>query len=101
MKQTVEITFETEETIVLCEGPNVRAAFCLCCGEQVLMVSPQTVAAISNLTEREVFRLLEYNRIHFSETDRVLICMKSVAELQRSLTRDADRKPGTGGTLLE
>jgi hypothetical protein len=65
------------------------------------MVSPQTVTAISNLTEREVFRLLEYDRIHFSETDRVLICMKSVAELQRSLTRDADRKPGTGGTLLE
>src|SRR5688572_23728417 len=101
MKQTVEITFETEETIVLCEGPNVRAAFCLCCGEQVLMASPQLVAAISNLTEREVFRLLEHDRIHFSETDRVLICMKSVAELKRSQSRDADRKPGPGGMLLE
>jgi hypothetical protein len=101
MKQKAEITFETEETIVFREGSCIRSIFCPACGERVLMASPQAIAAISNLTEREIFRLLEYDRIHFSETDRVLICMKSVAALQRSLTRDADRKLGTGGTLHE
>ena len=101
MKQKAEITFVTEETIVFREGPCMRSAFCSACGERVLMASPQTIAAISNLTEREIFRLLEHNRIHFSETDRVLICMKSVAALQRSIGRDADRKPGTGRMLHE
>lgn len=78
MKQKGEITFETEETIVFREGPCIRSAFCPTCGERVLMASPQTIAAVSSLTEREIFRLLERDKIHFIETDRVLLCIRSV-----------------------
>ncbi|MFN2412647.1 MAG: hypothetical protein ABR535_06285 [Pyrinomonadaceae bacterium] len=80
MKQTAEITFETEETIVLRQGSAIVVEFCSGCGERVLMASPQTIAVLSGVSEREIFRLVEANQIHFAETGCILICMKSANE---------------------
>ena len=85
MKQETEITFEIEETIVLRASSTVLTAFCPVCGEPVLMVSPQAITAISGLTEREIFRLVETNKIHFAETGRILICLKSINELIKKI----------------
>lgn len=91
MKQRAEITFETEETIVLREGSRVQTEFCSGCGESVLMAPPQTTAALSNLTEREIFRLVEGNKIHFSESGHILICLRSITELLKELDSTANK----------
>lgn len=78
MKQKTEIIFESEETIVLRQVKPTLTAFCPQCQAQVEMASPQTIAASTDFTEREIFRLIENQRVHFVETDRVLICLNSL-----------------------
>ena len=81
MKQRGQITFETEETIVLHEGSMPEKQFCPECDATVLMVAPRAAAAVSGFTEREVFRFLESGKIHFTENEPILICLSSVGDL--------------------
>jgi hypothetical protein len=77
----MEITFETEETVVLREGSRVSIEFCLECGGDVLMATAHTVAFLSGTTERYIFRMLEADLLHFTENDRVLICLESAKSI--------------------
>lgn len=83
MSKRFEIKLETEETIVLREGSKIMTAFCPSCGEGVLMASPQVISVLSGITEREVFRLLEVGKIHFTETGGVLICLNSLRHFRK------------------
>jgi len=74
----MEITFETEETVVLREGSKVSVEYCSKCGREVLMATPHAVAFLSGVSERHIFRMLEANLLHFTENERVLICLESV-----------------------
>ena len=74
----MEITFETEETVVLREGSKVSIEYCPNCGCDVLMATPHAAAFLSGLSERHIFRMLEASRLHFTEHERVLICLESV-----------------------
>jgi hypothetical protein len=74
----MEITFETEETVVLREGSKVSLDHCPDCGREALMATPQAAAFLSGMSEREIFRLLEADLLHFTENGRVLICLESV-----------------------
>lgn len=78
MKQHAEITFETEETVVLREGSKVCAVHCSNCGRSVLMGTPQAAAFLSGVSEREIFRWVELNLLHFTEFGRVMICFDSL-----------------------
>ncbi|MBC7899863.1 MAG: hypothetical protein H7070_07385 [Saprospiraceae bacterium] len=82
MKQRAEITFETQETIVLREGSKILTVFCPKCRKNVLMAAPQAIAILLGSTEREIFRLVEAGKIHFTETGRVLVCLKSLNEFR-------------------
>ncbi len=75
----MEITFEVEETIFLHQGGHRLREFCPFCEALVEMVSPYLIAFISGISEREIFRLIEAKKIHFIETDRVLICYNSLS----------------------
>jgi hypothetical protein len=44
------------------------------------MSTPQGAAILTRSTERGIYRLVETGKIHFVETDRVLICLKSLTE---------------------
>jgi hypothetical protein len=90
MKQKGEITFEIEETIILRQGERKVKSFCPHCAALVEMASPYLTAMISNLSEREIFRLIERGRIHFIETNRVLICLDSLPISTKSLPKRAD-----------
>ena len=84
MKNQSEITFEIEETIVVRDGvPAIL--FCERCMRKVPMSTPQTAALLSGMTEREIFRLLESELVHFSEGGRVLICLESVRLLGKEI----------------
>ncbi|MDQ3749982.1 MAG: hypothetical protein M3367_13380 [Acidobacteriota bacterium] len=78
MKQKTEITFEVEETTVLRQEVRKFEAFCPQCQTLVEMFAPQIAAALSGLSEREIFRLIENERVHFVETDRVFVCRNSL-----------------------
>lgn len=79
MKNPTEITFETEDTIVLREGSRVCVEYCSGCGKEALMASPQAAGLLAGAGEREIFRLLEAGFLHFSERVRVLICLESLS----------------------
>jgi len=79
MKRRAEIIFEIEETTVLRQAERIINAFCSQCAKRVEMASPQTIADLSDYTEREIFRLVEAGKIHFIETGRILICLDSLA----------------------
>lgn len=78
MKQKTEITFEVEETIILRQVAETLTSFCPRCQVLVEMTTPQIAAALANLSEREIFRLIETGWLHFVETERVLICLNSL-----------------------
>ncbi len=48
------------------------------------MAAPQVAANAAHLTEREIYRLVETNNVHFVETDRLVICLKSLSRLQNN-----------------
>lgn len=79
MKRRAEITFETEEWVVLREGAQVSKIYCDGCGKFVVMATPYAAAIARGLTEREVFRLLENGSVHFAELERVFVCLPSLS----------------------
>lgn len=78
----MEITFETEETVVLREGAKVSVEHCNACGHNVLMGTPQAAAFLLGVSEREIFRWVESGVLHFTEYDRVMICLDSLKLIQ-------------------
>lgn len=79
MKQKAAITFESEETIVLKHRrKKVSVYFCPGCEAMVEMISPDVLALLTGISEREVFRLIENGQVHFVETERVFVCRDSL-----------------------
>ena len=78
MRRKAEITLEVEETIILRQVAETLTAFCTHCRASVEMITPQHAAALFDLSEREIFRLMEAGKIHFIETDRVYVCRDSL-----------------------
>jgi hypothetical protein len=77
MNRKTEIEIELEETVVY-RRPNERfETFCLECQALVEMAAVPLAAVLMHMTEREIYRLVETGEVHYVETDRVLICLKS------------------------
>ena len=74
MKQKAQITFEQHETVVLKQSGSHVLEFCRNCGEEVLFVTPEILAAMTESSEREVFRLVEAGVIQFVERKRTYAC---------------------------
>jgi hypothetical protein len=81
MKQKTEIEIELNETVLYSRRGERFETFCPQCRSLVEMATPQVAAILSRSTEREIYRLVETNKLHFVETDRVLICLKSLTDL--------------------
>ena len=75
MNQRAEITFETEETVVLRNSGQFLRGFCPACRDEVHLFPPELLASITGSSEREVFRLLEAGRVDFVETRRIYACI--------------------------
>jgi hypothetical protein len=83
MKQKTEIEIELNETVAYSRRSERFETFCPNCKSLVEMAAPQVAAILTQTTEREIYRLVETNKIHFIETDRVLICLKSLTDLPK------------------
>lgn len=90
MKRKMEITLETEELVSI-KARRSFTGFCKLCRAQVEMLTAETAAALSGLSERRIFRLIENGEIHFVEAERVFICRNSIesyAEILKEKRRD-------------
>lgn len=74
MKQRAEITFESEEIIVLKHGGKLMTQFCPRCQKIVDMLSPVVLSLVTGASEREIFRLVEAEAIYFVEVKGIVAC---------------------------
>ena len=80
MNQKTEIEIAFSETIAYSKRQERFEAFCPECKSLVEMTTPQIAAILTRSNEREIYRFIETGKVHFVETDRVLICLKSLTE---------------------
>lgn len=78
MKQKTEIEIELSETVMYSRRGDRFETFCPQCKSIVEMATPQIAAILTHTTERGVYRLIETGKVHFVETGRVLVCVKSL-----------------------
>lgn len=81
MSKTTEIEIELSETIAYSLPGERFETFCTQCEALVEMVATRSAAILTHKTEREIYRLVETGEVHFIETDRVLVCMKSLSDI--------------------
>lgn len=82
MNQRAEIVFEKEETVLLRQTSATINEFCCDCGAFTDMATPEALAMISGMSEREIFRLIEAGEVHFYEGPKVYVCLNSVAVIK-------------------
>jgi len=82
MKQKTVIELELNETIAYSRSSERFETYCPECETQVEMASPHIAAVLIHSTEREIYRLVETNDVHFMETLGVVICLKSLRRYQ-------------------
>jgi len=80
MTKTNQIEIELNETVAYSRASEKFECFCPGCKALVELATPQVAAIITRITEREIYRLVETNEVHFVETDRVLVCLKSLTQ---------------------
>jgi len=74
MKQRTEITLEQRETVILRQSEGHIEEYCLRCQARIRFVTPEILAGLSSVSEREIFRLIEEGQICFVETQRLYAC---------------------------
>ena len=85
MTQQTQIEIELSETIAYSRRSERFETFCPQCKSLVEMSTPQIAAILTRSNEREIYRLIETDKVHFVETDRVLICLNSLTEFKEKI----------------
>ena len=83
------IVVEIDERIAVNNAEQQFEAFCSECKKMTEMATPKTACALTEISEREIFRLIERKQIHFIENARVLVCLASL----RNLKGDSNTTP--------
>jgi len=75
-----EIILERTRSVTIRFGDESGEIFCPVCEELIRFITVDQAATISEMTAREIFRLVEDERIHFQETKqgRLLVCLASL-----------------------
>ncbi|MBX3296519.1 MAG: hypothetical protein KF762_12505 [Acidobacteria bacterium] len=81
------MVIEVEETVVLRSGEITAAVFCPACGEKVAMATPWIASAVSGITEREIFQLIELGMVHSVEHKRLFVCLDSLKKCTGEIWR--------------
>jgi len=76
------IVIEIDERIAVTNSEEQFEAYCSGCKRMTEMATPKTAGVLTEISEREVFRLIESKEIHFIENARVLVCVASLRELK-------------------
>jgi hypothetical protein len=81
MKRNDGIVIEIDERIAVTDSERFEA-YCSDCKTMTQMATPKTAGVIAEISEREVFRLIEGKEVHFIENARVLVCVESLRNLK-------------------
>lgn len=75
-----KIRLEKIEKLIL---PNIYQRFCSRCKTEQIFVSTEQTTYLTNLTSRQIFRLVEIDDVHFFETKEgfLFICEDSLKKL--------------------
>jgi hypothetical protein len=84
MSKQTKIEIEMSETVAYSRRTERLENYCPGCKDMSEMATPQVAAILVHTTEREIYRLVETGAVHFVETDRVLICLKSLGDSKAS-----------------
>ena len=76
------IVVEIDERIAVTNTEQQFEAYCSGCKKMTEMATPKTAGVLADISEREVFRLIEGKEIHFIENARVLVCVASLRDLK-------------------
>ena len=76
------IVIEIDERIAVTNSEEQFEAYCSGCKKMTEMATPKTAGVLADISEREVFRLIEGKEIHFIENVRVLVCVASLRDLK-------------------
>ena len=80
--KTDGIVVEIDERIADTNTEHQFEAYCSECKKMTEMATPKTAGVLTEISEREVFRLIEGKEIHFIENARVLVCVESLRNLK-------------------
>ena len=76
------IVVEIDERIAVTNSEQQFEAYCSECKKMTEMATPKTAGLRTQISEREVFRLIEGKEIHFIENARILVCIESLRNLR-------------------
>jgi hypothetical protein len=79
-KRRTEITVETHRVLVIRHHRRIVRAWCEGCARPVQMVTAEEAAAVAGVTSRTIYRWVEAEQLHFTETPErsLLICLRSL-----------------------
>ena len=80
-KSDGNIVIEIDERIAITNAGQQFEAYCSECKKMTEMATPKAAGVLTEISEREVFRLIEGKEIHFIENDRVIVCVASLRNL--------------------
>lgn len=81
MKKRTLITVETDRVVFIQGLPSSQPMWCAACAAEVRMVTVDQAAAVAHTSSRMIYRLVEDDRLHFTETPegRLFICLNSLS----------------------
>jgi hypothetical protein len=84
-KRKKRITVETERILIVRRGRSSVRAWCEKCGQQVQMVTAEAAATLAGVSRRTIYRWVEADKLHFTETldGLLLICLDSLHQLPK------------------
>lgn len=76
----VEINIETDQVFVLKDSRVANIAWCKGCNKAVVMLTPEQVAIIKNVSSQAVYRWVDAGEIHYAVTSEglLLVCLNSL-----------------------
>lgn len=79
IKRKFEILVATNRRFIIRQSPLVKKISCAECGEP--MLSTEQVADVFGIKQRNIFQIVESNKVHFVELEnnKVIICLSSLA----------------------
>src|SRR5688572_1670250 len=91
------IVVEIDERIAVTNTEQQFEAYCSECKKMTEMATPKTAGVLTEISEREIFRLIEGKGIHFIENGRVLVCIESLRALRADSNTRSARDSGPVG----
>ena len=82
MKRKTRLTIETERVTVIRRSTIGCRARCVACGGAASLVPVEEAAALARVSVRAIYRLVEADHLHFTETagEDLLVCLNSLCE---------------------